>query len=90
MGLSVTAPGAVVAQDTLRLDLVHRLGGSAGTYLYASDWALPSKYYARNKKVLTTDSTRWVGSSVVERDEFGIAVARHPVDVRSTGKGQPE
>ena len=72
--LAVTPPGTAAAQDTLRLDLVHRIGGSAGTYLWASDWALPSRYYSRNKRVLTTDSTRWVGSSRIERDEFGITL----------------
>ena len=70
--LSVTPP-ATAGQYTLRLDLVHQLNGKA---LWVSDWAQPSKFYSRNKKVLTSDSTRWVGSSVVERDEFGINVVR--------------
>jgi RHS repeat-associated protein len=68
--LSVAAPAAA-GMYTLRLDLV-RTDGSVN--LWASDWATPSKYYSRNKKFLTVDDTRWVGSSVVERDEFPITV----------------
>ena len=84
IGQAVTPPGSAANQETLRLDLVHRIGGSSGTYLWASDWAQPSKFYSRNKKVLTSDSTRWVGSSLIERDEFGITF------VRGTGSSQGE
>jgi RHS repeat-associated protein len=62
-----TSPG----QYTLRLDLVHDY---KGTRLWSSDWAKPSRYYSRNKKVLTSDNTRWTGNSVIERDEFPVAV----------------
>jgi RHS repeat-associated protein len=73
VGLPVMPPSAV-GQYSLRLDLVHRLGGSSGTRIWASDFADPSKYYKRNKKVLASDSTRWVGTSAIERAEFGITV----------------
>ena len=68
-GLNVTPP-ATVGQYTLRLDLVRN--GSVDQY--SSDWATPSKFYSRNKKTLSGDDTRWVGSSVIERDEFSVAV----------------
>ncbi len=71
IGLNVTPP-TTVGQYTLRLDLVRN--GSIDTF--ASDWATPSKFYSRNKKVLSSDNTRWTGSSVVERDEFSIAVVQ--------------
>jgi RHS repeat-associated protein len=64
-------PPSTIGQYTLRLDLVHRV---SGTYAWASDYALSSLYYSRNKKVLTADSTRWTGTSVIERDEFSINV----------------
>ena len=70
IGLSITPPSAV-GQYTLRLDLV-RVGTPANAW--ASDWAKPSKFYSRNKKTLSADNTRWVGSSAIERDEFGISV----------------
>jgi hypothetical protein len=68
--LTVTAP-STVGQYTLRLDLVHYYSGN---YAWASDFAVASKFYSRNKKVLTSDSTRWTGSSAIERDEFSISV----------------
>lgn len=68
--LPVTAPTAP-GLYTLRLDLVRV---NSGINLWASDWATPSKFFSRNKKFLTADDTRWVGSSVVERDEFPITV----------------
>ncbi|MEO6627909.1 MAG: DNRLRE domain-containing protein, partial [Aquihabitans sp.] len=68
-GLSVSPP-TTVGQYTLRLDLVRVQSISN----WASDFATPTKYYARNKKVLALDSTRWTGNSVIERDEFQIAV----------------
>ena len=85
IALAVTPP-ATVGQYTLRLDLVRN--GSIDTY--ASDWATPSKFYSRNKKALSADNTRWTGSSVVERDEFGIAVVAGGGDtgtVKSVGTG---
>jgi len=69
-GLSLTPPS--LGQFTLRLDLAKVV---SGTNMFASDWATPSLYYSRDKKILTSDSTRWVGSSVIERDEFGITVS---------------
>jgi RHS repeat-associated protein len=68
-GLTVTPP-STIGQYTLRLDLVR--DGSVDQY--ASDWATPSLYYARRKKVLSKDNSRWTGKSVVERDEFSINV----------------
>ena len=63
-------PPSTIGQYTLRLDLVRN-----GTVdQYASDWATPSLYYARRKKVLSKDNSRWTGKSVVERDEFSINV----------------
>ena len=66
---SITPPG--LGQYTLRFDIVKVV---SGVNLFASDWAQPSTYYSRNKKILTSDSTRWTGSSPIERDEFGITV----------------
>ena len=68
-GLNVTPP-STVGQYTLRLDLVR--DGSIDAY--ASDYARPSLYLSRNKKTLSGDDTRWVGTSKIERDEFSIAV----------------
>ena len=68
-GLAVTPP-ATVGQYTLRLDIIRQATVDA----YASDFAKPSLYLSRNKKSLSPDSTRWTGSSIVERDEFPIAV----------------
>jgi RHS repeat-associated protein len=68
--LPVTPP-ALAGQYTFRLDLVHDY---KGTRLWSSDWAKPSRYYSRNKKLLTSDNTRWTGNSVIERDEFPVAV----------------
>jgi RHS repeat-associated protein len=68
--LNVTPP-STIGQYTLRLDLVRVVGG---VNRWASDWATPSLYYSRNKAILTSDSTRWTGSSVIQRDEFGIGV----------------
>jgi RHS repeat-associated protein len=71
--LNVTAP-SLQGQYTLRLDLVHV--DAAGKLLYASDWAKPSQYYARDKRTTSSpvNNTRWTGASVIERDEFSIAV----------------
>jgi RHS repeat-associated protein len=74
--VSVTPP-ATTGQYTLRLDLVHYYG-SSGTYAWASDYASPSLYYSRNKKLLTSDYTRWTGSSAIERDEFSVTVVGGP------------
>jgi RHS repeat-associated protein len=70
IGLAVTPPTAV-GQYTLRLELM-RTGNPNDVWV--SDYARPSLYYSRNKKTLSADNTRWVGSSVIERDEFGIGV----------------
>lgn len=69
--LPVTAPASPV-EDTLRLDLVHTYNGTPT--LWSSDWATPSLYYARDKRTFDPASTRWVGGSIIERDEFPIAV----------------
>ena len=73
--LTITPPPTAGAY-TMRLDVVRRYGaaGAGAKYVWSSDWADPSKFNARNKKVLTTDSTRWTGASVVERDDFSITV----------------
>lgn len=68
--LDVTPP-ATLGSYTLRLDLVHKKDGAT---LWSADWAKPSLYNSRNKKILTSDNTRWTGSSVIERAEFGINV----------------
>ena len=56
---------------------------------WAVDWAKPSAFYSRNKKVLRSDNTRWTGSASVERDEFGIAVGSgaNAVNVQTVGTG---
>ena len=69
--LAVTPP-STPGQYTLRLDLVHAYNGAST--LWSSDWASPGKYYSRDKRIQGFDSTRWTGSSVIERDEFTIAV----------------
>ncbi len=79
--LSIANGTQIPTQLTLRLDLVHVVGTAQ---LWASDWAKPTLYYSRDKRVLTTDSTRWTGSSVVDRAEFGISI------VRGAGNGQGE
>ncbi|HET9851784.1 MAG TPA: LamG-like jellyroll fold domain-containing protein, partial [Candidatus Limnocylindrales bacterium] len=68
--LTVTPPTAT-GQYTLTLDAVHY---KDGRYAWASDFATPSLYHSRNKKILTSSSTRWTGSSKIERDEFSINV----------------
>jgi hypothetical protein len=87
-GLAVTPP-STAGQYTLRLDLVHAYNGAST--LWSSDWASPSKYYSRDKRIAGTDSTRWTGSSVIERDEFGITVGAGggtaTGDLRSVGLG---
>jgi hypothetical protein len=70
VGLSITPP-TVVGEYTLRLDVVKIV---SSVNVYYSDWAQPTLFYSRNKNVLSSDSTRWVGSSKMERDEFGINV----------------
>ena len=86
--LAVTPP-TTTGSYTLRLDLVHRIGGSAGTLTWASDWATPSLFYSRNKKILSSDNTRWTGSSVIERDEFGIEVSNgaNEINRQTVGTG---
>jgi RHS repeat-associated protein len=86
--MTVTPP-ATTGQYTLRLDLVHYY---YGTYAWASDYATPSLYFSRNKKLLTADYTRWTGSSGIERDEFSVNVVGGPgagdtktVDMGATG-----
>ena len=68
--LSITPP-ATPDQYTLRIDLARV---RYGTPIWMSDWAWPSKYYSRDKTVLTPDNTRWTGSSLIERAEFPITV----------------
>lgn len=68
--LDVTPP-STTGQYTLALELVHF---RTGHYWWSSDFASPSLYYSRNKKILTSSSTRWTGSSAIERDEFSIDV----------------
>jgi len=69
--LAVTAPPNP-GQYTIRLDLMWMWNGAAAG---ASDYADPSKYYARAKDPLATSSNvRWVGSSALARSEFPIAV----------------
>jgi RHS repeat-associated protein len=87
-GMTVTPP-TTTGQYTLRLDVVKVVNG---VNVYYSDWAKPTLFYSRNKKVLTSDSTRWTGSSVMERDEFGITVtngqgSKGDVKTVSTGDG---
>jgi RHS repeat-associated protein len=72
--VTVTPP-ATTGQYTLRLDLVHYY---FGLYAWASDYATPSLYYSRNKKLLTSDYTRWTGTSAIERDEFSVTVVGGP------------
>jgi RHS repeat-associated protein len=87
--LAVTPP-TTPGSYTLKVDLVHRLGGSSGTKLYAGDWAKPSAYYSRDKKILSSDGTRWTGSASVERTEFGVEVGLGitPVEPRTVGTGE--
>ena len=87
-GLTVTPP-ATPGQYTLRLDVVKVVGG---VNVFYSDWAKPTSFYSRNKNILTSDSTRWTGSSVMERDEFGINVVngqgdRGDIKTVTTGDG---
>ena len=88
MALPVVPP-ATPGTYSLRLDLVHRLGGSSGTFLWASDWAKPSAFNSRDKKILSSDNTRWTGSSSVERDEFSVTVGSGAsgANVKSTTTG---
>ncbi len=89
--LGVRAP-STTGQYTLRIDLVHRLGGSTATYLWSSDWASPTKFYSRDKRISGPDSTRWTGTSVIERDDFGINVSSgagtNSGVVKSVGTGE--
>jgi hypothetical protein len=68
--LTIRAP-STTGQHTLRLDLVHMIDGEE---VWASDWADPSLYYSRDKDVLSSESTTWIGSSKVKRAEWGVAV----------------
>ncbi|MEK6719843.1 MAG: RHS repeat-associated core domain-containing protein [Chloroflexota bacterium] len=76
-GTSATIDLPVVAppnagQYTLRTDLIRMWNN---TFVFASDYADPSKYFARAKDPLAAPSNvRWVGTSVVARSEFPIAV----------------
>ncbi|MEI7743326.1 MAG: LamG-like jellyroll fold domain-containing protein [Chloroflexota bacterium] len=69
--LNITPP-ATVGQYTLRLDLVYR--DAQQREVYVSDGATPSLFYSRAKHALTADDTRWTGDSMMEREEFSIAV----------------
>jgi RHS repeat-associated protein len=86
--ITITPPDTA-GQYTLRLDLVHRYYGG---YNWASDFAKPSLYYSRNKKLNTASSTRWTGTSAIERTEFAMNVTTgagggnlQAVDVASGG-----
>ena len=69
--LDVVAP-ATAGQYSLRTDLVWMWNSK---YVFASDYADPSKYFARAKDPLATTSTvRWVGTSVLARGDYPIAV----------------
>ncbi|MEX2546489.1 MAG: DNRLRE domain-containing protein, partial [Chloroflexota bacterium] len=68
--LPVAAPPQV-GQYSLRLDLVHVIGSDN---VWGSDWAKPSLYFSGAKASTDTSNTRVVGSSVVERAEFSVAV----------------
>ena len=65
-------PPSTPGQYTLRLDLVHAYNG-ASTWEDRTGQAT-SKYSRRDERIQGFDSTRWTGSSVIERDEFTIAV----------------
>jgi RHS repeat-associated protein len=66
-------PPTIPGQYTLRLELVHYRPAS-GDKVWASDFARPSLFYSRNKRVLTSESTRWTGSSVIDRADYPINV----------------
>ena len=71
VALPVVAPPNA-GEYTLRLDLVHQVGAAM---LWASDWAKPSTFNARAKAPQSTPAdVRWVGSSIVEKAEFGMSV----------------
>ena len=62
-------PGA--GQYGLRIDLVHVVNN---TFLWASDWAYPSLYMARAKSDLNSTNVHLTGQSVVERNDYTVAV----------------
>ncbi|MBA3877544.1 MAG: hypothetical protein C0498_11555, partial [Anaerolinea sp.] len=56
----------------LRLDVTHRVND---VDLIGSDYAKPSLYHARVKRPGATESdVRWVGSSVIQKDQFRVTV----------------
>jgi RHS repeat-associated protein len=70
LNVNVLAPPA--GQYTLRLDVERTV--SNVTALYMSDWATPSKYFARAKVSASPTNVKWGGTSVVERNEYSINV----------------
>jgi len=94
--LAVTAP-PTPGSYTLRLDLVHVTGADCSTAgvqcVWASDWANPKLFMARDKRSFDPANTRWTGGSVIERDEFSMSVvsgggtAQGPVKSVTLGDG---
>ena len=71
--LTLTVP-STVANYSLRLDVVHRLGAPSSRYYYASDFAMPSKFHSRDKKFNSPESVRFTGTSAIERADFSVNV----------------
>jgi RHS repeat-associated protein len=69
ISVSIATPPA--GQYTLRLDMVHTLNGAD---LWLSDWARKDLYLARAKASSSASNTHWAGSSVIERQDYPIAV----------------
>ncbi len=83
VNLAVTPPSNP-GQYTIRLDMVHTVNGAD---LWMSDWAQPSLYYARAKVSSSPSNVHWGGLSIVEREEYPIAVVASAVSggaVKST------
>ncbi len=70
INVPVSAPPQV-GQYALRFDLVHVVGAAN---VWGSDFASPSLYYSGARASAETSNTRVVGSSVVERADFTVAV----------------
>ena len=70
VNLSVSTPPNA-GQYHLRIDLVHVVNGQ---FIWASDWANPSLYFARAKDDLNSTNVHVVGQSVIGRNDFTIAV----------------
>ena len=79
-------------QELARLRAMPRVRKGSEINVYASDFAKPTKFYARSKKILDASNTRWTGSSAIERDEFQIAVVTGGGDngtTKSVDTGSP-